>query len=164
MTCDFADFGNLWTLPCCCPYVPVLLTSHNLLYQIYTIVYSLIMLPNQNLCVHNTFTLGSLPPTLTCPTVHNTFTAQVDALNIYEQSTRQMGHRLLTPIHLYHHCLCNPCRSCLLGLQVLFHLTSSLQRLLYMEDLIIPTVIPTGMLNNPTPTWDTFHLDLILMQ
>jgi hypothetical protein len=25
------------------------------------------MLPNQNLCVHNTFTLGSPPPTLTCP-------------------------------------------------------------------------------------------------
>ena len=92
-------------------------------------------------------------------TVHDAFAPQVDALNIYKQSTRQTSPHLLTPIHLYHQHLCNPCHNCLLGLQVLFHLTSSLQRLLYVD-----LILPTGMLNNRTPAWDMPHLDPILMQ
>jgi hypothetical protein len=71
-----------------------------------------------------------------------------------------MDPSLLIPIH-YHHHLCNPHHNCLLSHQVLFHPTSSLQHLLYVEDLILR--LPTGMLNNLTLTWDMPHLDLILM-
>ena len=67
MTCDFVDFDALLTLPRYCPYVPVPLTSRNPFPQFYTIIYTLIMLPNRNLRVQNAFTLGSPPPTLACP-------------------------------------------------------------------------------------------------
>ena len=56
--------SNFWwwlkTLPCCFQCSPHPSFS-------YLINYSLIMVPNQNLQIHNTFTFGSLLPTLACP-------------------------------------------------------------------------------------------------